>query len=84
MVRAEKRDALLDFLRKQEIGAAIYYSRPFHQMSCFKPLVKKTEKFPRSEKAGKTALALPIFPELKAEEIGIVSDAIHEFFGVNA
>ena len=80
VIRAEKRDALLDFLRKQEIGAAIYYSRPFHRMSCFRPLVKKTEKFPRSEKASKTALALPVFPELEDREIEIVAAAVREFY----
>jgi dTDP-4-amino-4,6-dideoxygalactose transaminase len=80
VVRAEKRDDLLGFLRKKEIGAAIYYSRPFHLFSCFKKFVKAGEKFPRSLQATKSALALPLFPELTFPEIEAVTEAVREFY----
>lgn len=80
VIRAEKRDALLDFLRKKEIGAAIYYPRPFHKMTCFKSSVKKTEKFPEAEKSSKSSLALPIFPELEQREIETVAAEVRKFY----
>jgi len=79
VIKGEKRDQLLDFLRQKEIGAAVYYSRPFHQFSCFKKFVSKKEIFPNSVTAAKTALALPIFPELTGQEIETVAAAIKEF-----
>jgi len=80
VVKAEKRDELLGFLRKKEIGAAIYYSRPFHLFSCFKKFVKPGEKFPHSLQAARSALALPLFPELTVPEIETVAKAIKEFY----
>lgn len=80
VIRAEKRDALLAHLRQKEIGCAIYYSRPFHLMTCFKPLVQKTGKFPQAVKASKSSLALPIFPELEQREIETVAAEVRKFY----
>lgn len=80
VLKAEKRDALLNFLRNKEIGAAIYYSRPFHLFSCFKKFVTAKEKFPHSLQAVKSALALPMFPELTVQEMETVAKAIKEFY----
>ena len=79
VVLAEKRDKLIEFLKRKEIGFAIYYPRPFHQFSCFSQFISKKDYFPQAEKASQKAVALPIFPEITDSEQEMVAKAIREF-----
>jgi len=81
VVRAKDRDALMASLQAAGIGCAIYYPVPLHLQDCFAYLGHKKGDFPVSESASGDSLALPIFPELRAEEIGAVVDAITGFYG---
>jgi dTDP-4-amino-4,6-dideoxygalactose transaminase len=40
----------------------------------------KEGDFPESELVSKSALSLPMFPELKKEEVECVCGKVHEFF----
>jgi len=79
IIRVQERDALRDFLLKNEIGCEIYYPVPFHQQECFADLGYKDRDFPIAETAGDTTLALPIYPELNTEQQQFVVDKIKEF-----
>ncbi len=79
IIKVQERDALKDFLLKNEIGCEIYYPVPFHQQECFADLGYKDGDFPIAETAGSTTLALPIYPELKEEQQQFVVDKIKEF-----
>ena len=70
----------MDTFKKKGIGFALYYPRPFHQFSCFKHYLSKTEKFPRAEQASQKSIALPLFPELTDPEQDRVVKVIKEFF----
>ncbi|NJD23233.1 MAG: DegT/DnrJ/EryC1/StrS family aminotransferase, partial [Melioribacter sp.] len=78
IIRVENRNALLEFLKKKEIGCAIYYPVPFHRQECFSYLNCKDEEFPNSNYAAESSLALPIYPELSDEQIKFVVDSISE------
>ncbi len=78
----EKRDELKQFLAENEIGTDIYYPVSLHQQECFKYLGYLKGDYPESEKASRETLALPIFPELKAEQQEFVARKIGEFFGM--
>lgn len=80
VIRAQKRDALMGFLKTKEIGSEIYYPLPFHAQVCFKNLGCHKEDFPESEKAAREVLAIPVYPELTSEQQTCVVDSICEFY----
>lgn len=78
--RAKDRDALLQHLAAQKIGHAVYYPVPLHLQECFAYLGYTEGAFPESEKACRESVALPIFPELREDEIAEVAAAIRAFY----
>ena len=75
-----KRDELRKHLASADIGTDIYYPVPLHMQECFEYLEYREGQFPESEKAAKETIALPIYPELRAEQQEYVVEKITEFF----
>jgi dTDP-4-amino-4,6-dideoxygalactose transaminase len=80
VVRTKQRDALRATLQGMGIGTEIYYPLALHQQGCFKDLGYRNGEFPEAERVAEECLALPIFPELREDEIGLVIGAIRTFF----
>lgn len=76
-----RRDELRSFLSENNIGTDVYYPISLHLQECFAYLGGKEGDLPESEKASRETLALPIYPELRAEQQEYVVDKIREFFG---
>jgi len=81
VARVKDRDALRRHLDSKGIGSEIYYPVPLHMQKCFKDLGYRKGDFPESEAAAKETIALPIYPELKKEELLYVAESIREFYG---
>ena len=77
-VRDGRRNEVLDSLREQQIGCAIYYPRPLHLQPCFAHLGYEEGQFPEAERLAAEALALPIYPELGATRQHRVIEALCE------
>jgi dTDP-4-amino-4,6-dideoxygalactose transaminase len=79
VIRAPRRDALRDFLTAQKIGSEIYYPVPLHRQKALEYLGYREGAFPEAERAAREVLALPLFPEIRADEQERVVGAIAEF-----
>ena len=79
VIRVPDRDKLFAHLKEKKIGCEIYYPVPMHVQECFRYLGYKEGDLPESEKAADEVLALPVYPELTAEQKNYIIQTILEF-----
>ena len=76
---AEKRDELLKFLRKNNVGCAVYYPKPLHVQECFANLGYKSGDLPIAEEIAQKVISIPIYSELTENMQDFVIKKIQEF-----
>lgn len=69
----EKRDRIRESLQEKGVGTEVYYPRPLHVQDCFRDLGYREGQFPWAERFSRETLALPIYPELEAQEVEYVA-----------
>lgn len=74
--RRIQRDTLQESLKEKDIMAMIYYPIPLHLQGAHRELGYTLGDMPITEAAAEEVLSLPIYPELTAEEIQQVCDAL--------
>jgi dTDP-4-amino-4,6-dideoxygalactose transaminase len=78
-IRVENRDALQQALNARNIGNAVYYPVPLHLQPLYAMLGHKLGDFPHAEHAANEVISLPMYPELRLEQITRVAEAVAEF-----
>jgi dTDP-4-amino-4,6-dideoxygalactose transaminase len=78
VIRVPNRDQVKAHLASKGIGSEIYYPMPLHIQECFADLGYKAGDFPISEQACREVLALPVYPELPAEQVKYVAAEVRE------
>jgi len=84
VIRARDRDHLREHLASSGIPTEIYYPVPLHLQPAFAYLGYKVSELPECERACKEVLALPVYPEIRDEQMQEVVHAISEFYGSHA
>jgi dTDP-4-amino-4,6-dideoxygalactose transaminase len=80
VIKTNRRDALQNYLKDNGVGTEVYYPLPLHLQPCFASLGYKTGDLPVSEKLAQESLALPIYPELAADDIEYVVELLRAFY----
>src|SRR6266481_3464924 len=78
-IRIEQRDALQKFLNERKIGSTVYYPYPLHLQPLYASLGHQAGDFPHAERAAQEVLSLPMYPELRKEQIARVAENINTF-----
>lgn len=81
VIRVKDRDGVKKALAEAGVGSAVYYPVPLHLQECFAYLGHKPGDFPVSEQACHDVLALPIYPELREDEIRYVAEQLRKIAG---
>ncbi len=81
VIRTQNRESLMDHLKSRGIGFGIHYPVPLHLQPAWSEVNFGIYHLPRVEKAAQEILSLPVFPELKDEEVDYIIETIFNFFG---
>jgi dTDP-4-amino-4,6-dideoxygalactose transaminase len=80
VVRVENRDALQKFLSENSVYTGLHYPIPLHMQRAYADLDYQEGDFPVAEAYANQIISLPMFPELKEEEITYICDHIASFY----
>ena len=80
VIKTEKRDELANYLKENGIDTAVHYPIALHNMNAYKYLNYSREDFPVASFNENKILSLPMFPELKRDQIEYIADKINDFF----
>ncbi len=81
VVRVPERDRVREFLQSRGIATGLHYPLPLHQQVAYRHLNLAAGTFPVTEGAAAEILSLPMYPELRADQVDYVSATLIEFFG---
>ncbi len=80
IIHVPQRDNLREYLNSRSVGCEVYYPLCLHQQECVKDYPISKQSFPVAEEAAGATLALPVFPELKQEQLEYVVQTIKDFY----
>ena len=76
-IRSKYRDRIMTALQEEGIASAIYYPVPLHRQEVFTGTGVAENRLTCAETCAMEVLSLPMFPELRQDEIQTICDVIH-------
>lgn len=83
VIETNLRNEMMEFLRERGVFCGIHYPLPIHLQKAYKELGYKKGDFPVAEKLSKRILSLPMYAELKKQEINYLKKELKKFFSDN-
>jgi dTDP-4-amino-4,6-dideoxygalactose transaminase len=77
-IRLERRDVVQRQLSERKIGSTVYYPVPLHLQPLYASLGHNRGDFPHAERAAQEVLSLPMYPELRNDQIARVAETVLE------
>ena len=81
LVKPSKRNNFLYYLKNQGIEASVHFDPPLHRQKYLKKYYKN--KLPNTEILAKSLVTLPIYPNLKKNEINKIFKTIKNWYKKN-
>ena len=81
VVQVEARDALLEYLNRNGVGAGIHYPVPIHMLGCYRQVMEAEvgERLLECTRIASQVLSLPLYPEITSMQIERVCGLISSF-----
>ena len=80
VIRSRRRAALQEYLASRGIATGIHYRRPVHRQPLYRLSEVDHRCLPVTNRAAEEVLSLPLFPEMRTEELRRVCRAISRFY----
>ena len=80
VVRVPERDRVREFLQSRGIATGLHYPLPLHQQVAYRHLRLGAGAFPVTERAAAEILSLPMYPEMRSDQVEYVCDTLLECF----
>lgn len=80
LVKKEERDNLMNFLADRDVGSFAMYPTPVPLLPCYTDLGYRPEDIPISAEYADRVVNLPMFPQLREEEVRIAAQAVVDFY----
>ena len=81
VIHSEKRDALMNYLKDNEISTIIHYPIPPHLQKAYEYLGYRKGDLPIAERYADEVLSLPMYNGMKDEEQSYVIEKLNSFKG---
>lgn len=82
-IRTNDRDAIQASLQQQGVATGIHYRMPVHLQPAYCDLGHKEGSFPISEAVAPRLLSLPLYPEMREEDVDFIANHVLELVGEN-
>ena len=76
VVRSRERERLTRALEERGVGTLVHYPVPLHRMAAFSATGRAPAALPVAENAAREVLSLPLYPEMRADDVTHVVEAV--------
>ena len=79
VIQLDERDDLMAFLKERGIQSGLHYPKAIHEQSAYQDRIRGCDSLPVTEKVYPQILSLPMYPELRDEEVERVCEALTDW-----